>query len=131
MSDISVQGAYKRLQAECGIGNNDEVKLLRMYEKYEMGCDLCVEDQRGMKVGDIYFAEIRHSSNSIVLRNKKGNCVGFAPFFCLELIKKVKPKSPPIMVGDHEVEFLDGEIEVGCETVSKTTLRQILERLEN
>ena len=131
MSEMSVKEAYKVLQAECGIETGDKVKVLRMYERHEMGCALCVEDQRRMKVGDIYFAEIRSTSNSISLRNEKDICVGFAPFFALELVEKAKPELPPIMVGNHEVEFLDGEIEVGCETVSKETLLQILERLEN
>jgi len=129
MSGMTVKEAYRILQAECGIEYEDEVKLLRMYKKYEMGCDLCPEDQRSMRVGDNYFAD--PCGSGMKLRDKNKSCVGFAPFFCLELVEKAKPKPPPIMVGEHEVVFLDnGKIRVCQEVISKETLRLMLERLE-
>lgn len=133
MSEITVKEAYRVLQANCGIEDNDRVRLLRMYEAHEMGCDLCLEDQRNMRIGDIYFANFDHVGGCIRLRDEatpRGTCVGFAPFFCLELVEKAKPEPPPIKVGSHEVEFHGDHITVGCETITGETLRKILGRLE-
>ena len=130
MSDITIEQAYEKMQAACGIGNKDEVKLLRMYETHEMGCSLNVVDQRAIKVGNNYFAEIEYSTHNIRLRDNLGNCVGFAPFFCLELVEKAESEPPPIMVGGNAVEFHDGHITVGCERISHGTVRAILKRVE-
>lgn len=129
---MDLKAAYKVMQEHCGIEDRDEVKLLRTYKTYEMGCDLHSLDKRKVIVGGHYFADLTNICNGIKLRDKpNGKCVGFAPFFCLELVEKAKPEPPPIYVDDHEVEFLDGKIRVCDVTVSKETLKQIYERLEN
>lgn len=129
---MDITEAYRVMQADCGIEAEDEVKLLRMYEDHEMGCNLVKYDQRRMVVGHNYFAVRARSGLCMILQDRrKGTCVGHAPFFCLELVEKAKPELPPITVGGREVIFGGDGCIIGGLPVSKPTLCEILERLEN
>ncbi len=128
MSEMSVKEAYKVMQANCGIEKGDTVEVLRVPTEYDRAYGWTGAG------GSNYFCNGKRVLVEHNLGSDGFSLKGFVysyPFPCLRLIEKAKPELPPIMVGNHEVEFLDGEIEVGCETVSKETLLQILERLEN
>jgi hypothetical protein len=45
-----------------------------------------------------------------------------------QLIKLIPDATPPIYVGNDEVEFHDGYIQVGCQSVSDAKLKAIAER---
>ncbi len=127
MSDMSVKEAYRVLQAECGIEVGDRVKVLRMPtgKDGKLGWK-----ERNSASDDItgreYKIEMDNGSRGFALEN----CGADYPFFVLELVEKAKPELPPIMVGGHEVAFLDDRIRVCGISVKKETLREILKRLE-
>jgi len=135
MSEMSAREAYRVLQGGFGARGGDDVKVVRGYteeEANDMG--FTASGMRGefnrlvgkivpvVNVG-IYHIEIPDPNN-------EGGGI-YAPFFCLELVEKAKPKPPPIMVGGNVVKFLDGKIRVCDVTVSGETLHKMLDRLEN
>lgn len=130
---MDVREAYKVLQAECGIEVGDKVKISRGYEKDEahrMGFTLTglSEEFRGM-VGKIkHVVEVADSHISLPFGH---DTEIYVPFFCLELVEKGKPELLPIIIGPYEVKFLDNKIKVCDITITKGTLKQILDRLEN
>ncbi len=131
MSEMSVQEAYKILQAECEIEAGDKVRIVRAFSTQEMGTTIYFNSSMANDVGKTFivskYAEPTSNNGGGYEVNK-----WFWPFFCLELVEKAQPKPPPIMVGEHEVKFLpDAQIEVCDVMVSKETLQEILERLEN
>ncbi len=131
MSGITIEQAYEKMQAECGIEAGDMVKQLRGARDGEMGWD-----HSGMgdtyTTSGIFFVICMQSGVEGVMLNKDkysehGN---FYPFFCLELVEKAKPELPLIEVGGHRVAFLDDRIRVCDISVSHETLREILKRVE-
>lgn len=135
MSEMSVQEAYRVLQANCGIGKGDKVEVVRAPFLYD-GVNSYPDHWR-KRVGNVYRIDNIESTTgwfgfSHEGRNFYDGCYTI-PFYCLELVEKAKPELPPILVGGNEVKFIRGDIpriEVCGVSVHKETLRKILERLD-
>lgn len=137
MSEMSVKEAYRVMQAKCGIEVGDTVKIVRGYDGRWAkavgfsGTGLCCEFNR--IVGETRQVASVGTWHIGLDWNGRGSEI-FAPFFCLELVEKAKPKLPPIMVGGNEVKFFRegiSHIEVCGVTVHKETIRKILDRMEH
>lgn len=128
---MDITEAYRVMQKHCRIEVGDKVRVLRTVEGSEMGFGQSSRlPERDGAVGECFrVMNIASDNQGIEL-----NCPGYMhfPFFCLELVEKAKPELPPIMVGSHEVEFIDNEgIRVCSEYVAIGTLRKMLDRLEH
>ncbi len=129
---MDTQEAYRVLQKASGIEVGDRVRVLRIPRSaQEMGWQ-CGEwfnpnnPSRHKMVSQISTVRNVDDEMGISVNYIKESGGDRWPFFCLEFIEK---GDPPIMIGDNEVKFLDGEIVVGGETISNETVRRTYERL--
>ncbi len=130
MSEMSVQEAYRVLQANCGIEAGDKVKVLRAAKTSEMGWGYGWDKKYSKHIGDIGVVDrITPNDNGFYIVFAHDNI--YAPFFVLELVEKAKPELPSIVIAGSKVEFHDDHIRVCGIMVPNATLRNILERLEN
>ena len=135
MSDMSVEEAYRVLQAACGIEVGDKVKVRRMPTGInEMGWDPATfgldNPDRLRMVGRAAMVKDIHERLGISVLYEYKDGGDRWPFFCLELVEKAKPEPPPIYIGDMSVKFTDGGIKVCDISVSKDKLQEILNRIE-
>lgn len=120
---MNLKEAYLAMQKNCGIEPGDRVKVLRKANSREMGWSNSWVCKMDAAVGREY--QVSRVTGSGVELSDCGANLSF-PFFVLE---KVGP--PPIKIGEHTVQFYDGHIRVGCQTVDNSVVRDIVERLQD
>ena len=128
---MDLKEAYLTLHRASGIEVGDKVKILRLpTSRTENGWQHSAPqfflDLRERSVGSAGFVRI-DTRGSFEVQTEIVNEATFAwPFFCLELIEK---GTPPLKIGDNEVQFNDDGIKVGCQTVTKDEVKEIYKRL--
>ncbi len=128
MTDMSVIEALRVLRNACGIAKGDKIEVVKAPSA---SCDQYLPRYIGYwgeRIGKTY--RIRCMDSTPGRFSLEGSHRYNIPFDCLELVEKAKPEPPPIVVGGHEVAFLDDGIRVCDISVKKETLREILKRLE-
>lgn len=122
MSEMTVEQAYKVMQAHCGIEVGDKVKVLRGFKQGEMGTDGSDISSSDL-VGDIGVVTNSCSSWFHLKMDKhiRGKTEMHYPFFCLELVEKAKPELPA------DVSFTDDGLTVRGTFLSKDTIRRNLD----
>lgn len=123
MSDMSIQKAYRVMQAHCGIEKGDMVKILRIWREGEMGscCTMSPGSEMAEFVGIIGKADIY--SDHITVVNSDGLYV-HVPFFCLELVEKA-PKAT--YLPSLDVIFEKNGLTVGGTFISTDTIKRNLD----
>lgn len=129
---MDIKEAYRVMHANCGIELGDTVIPLFKFKPRSLGYKNNWTPGHAEMIGRECTVVKDDGNNGFALELEGGPRLHF-PCFALELVEKVKPKLPPIMVGGNEVKFIHDPfpvIEVCGVTVHKATLEEMLKRLE-
>lgn len=118
--NMSVAEAYKVMQANCGIGVGDTVKVLRKAEDYENGWGYDWQYRMNETIGTCFVV------NGVTSGGILSKDWGY-PFFVLELVKKGKKLPEPIRISSqYKCEFKEnGGIAVGCQSLDFDLIEKI------
>lgn len=119
-----LQKAYATMQAACGIEKGDTAKVLREWDRGEMGFEgyypHCAMPRVVGMVGEVKCINDGSISLSNFVDDPLGTYIN-VPFFCLELVEKAKPELP------SGVTFTADGLKVGEVYLSKDTNRRNLD----
>lgn len=132
MNEISIQEAYRILQAASGFEVGDKVRCVRHFKMFEGGSSsissLCGSKQAF--VDDKAVGTISAIDKGAIHVDCGIEYLGARtfPFFTLELVGKGGKLPAPIQLdsGEYSVEFKEaGNIKVGCQNIKFKTLEEI------
>ncbi len=121
MSDITIEQAYEKMQAACGIEAGDEVKLLRACKPKELGYGFDPYNETGRMDEAVGKTGLVQDKGRNYLMVSIGEHVMNVPFFVLELAEKARLEIP------NNVSFTADGLKVGEVFLSKDTIRRNLD----